>query len=169
MPRRSVVTGGTSSRVSNSAAALRAKERGPQATRSDHRHDHTDLFTRFAHCAAVWAGNPATFLVAAALIIGWAASGPAFGFSDTWQLIVNTATTVVTFLMVFLIQSTQNRDTRTLQLKLDELIIAVRGAHNQLAAAEDMSDAELDDLQREYRRRADAALDSLKERRSRRN
>jgi low affinity Fe/Cu permease len=169
MPRRSVAKTGASNRDSNPAAALDAKGAAHPATRSDHRHDRTDLFTRFAHCAALWAGKPATFLIAAGLIIGWAASGPAFGFSDTWQLIVNTATTVITFLMVFLIQSTQNRDTRTLQLKLDELIIAVRGAHNQLAAAEDMSDAELEELQREYRRRADAALDSLEERRSRRN
>jgi low affinity Fe/Cu permease len=167
MRRRSHAKGNTKNRTSDSSApgAKDVARRDPQ---SDHRHDHTDLFTRFARFAALWAGKPITFLVAATLIIAWAVSGPTFGFSNTWQLIVNTATTVVTFLMVFLIQSTQNRDSRALQLKLDELIIAVRGAHNQLAAAEDMSDAELDELQREYRRRAETTLDSLKERRARR-
>ena len=97
-----------------------------------------------------------------------AVSGPLFGFSDTWQLVINTTTTIITFLMVFLIQNTQNRDALALQIKLAELIIAMRGAHNQVAAVEDLSEDELEALHCEYRRRADATLDSLERRRTRR-
>ena len=96
----------------------------------------------------------------------WAASGPLFGFSDTWQLVINTSTTIVTFLMVFLIQHTQNRDTLALQLKLAELIIAVKGAENEIATAEDLSEEELEQLHGEYRRRAEATLEHLNRRRS---
>jgi low affinity Fe/Cu permease len=88
-----------------------------------------------------------------------------FGFSDTWQLVVNTATTIITFLMVFLIQNTQNRDTMALQVKLSDLIIAVRGTHNNMAMAEDLSDADLEALHREYRKRAEHAEASLEKRR----
>jgi low affinity Fe/Cu permease len=99
-----------------------------------------DLFGRFAVHTAHWAGRPLTFMMAVAIVLMWAASGPVFGFSDTWQLVINTSTTIVTFLMVFLIQNTQNRDTLSLQIKLAELILSARGAKNQLAAAEDLSD-----------------------------
>ena len=84
-------------------------------------------------------------------------TGPLFGYSDTWQLVINTGTTIVTFLMVFLIQNTQNRDTLALQIKLDELIIAMRGAHNNMAAAEDLSDEDLEALHEAYRKRAEQA------------
>ena len=123
-------------------------------------------FTWFAHTVAHWAGKPAAFLIALTLIIVWALSGPLFGFSDTWQLVVNTATTIVTFLMVFLIQNTQNRDTLALQIKLADVIIAMRGTHNSMAIAEDMSDEDLEALHQEYRKRAEQAEASLQERRA---
>ena len=122
------------------------------------------LFTRFAQTAARLSGKPAIFLTALLLIVIWAASGPLFGYSDTWQLVVNTTTTIITFLMVFLIQNTQNRDAMALQVKLAELIIAMRGAHNRLAAAEDLSDDDLEALHQEYRGRAQATLHSLERR-----
>ena len=125
-----------------------------------------DWFTWFAHTTARFAGKPATFLIALALILIWAVSGPLFGFSDTWQLVVNTATTIVTFLMVFLIQNTQNRDTLALQIKLADLIIGLRGAHNKMATAEDMSEADLETLHEEYRKRAEQTGQSLHKRRA---
>jgi low affinity Fe/Cu permease len=98
----------------------------------------------------------------------WAAVGPLFHFSDTWQLVINTSTTIVTFLMVFLIQNTQNRDAMAVQIKLSELIIAMRGAKDRLAAAEDLSEDELERLHKEYAGRARATLESLEERRAQR-
>jgi low affinity Fe/Cu permease len=112
------------------------------------------------------AGKPLTFLVAALAVVIWAATGPLFGYSDTWQLIINTSTTIVTFLMVFLIQHTQNRDTLALQLKLAELIIAAQGAKNSVATAEDMSEEELERMHEVYRARADEALAHLTRRRA---
>ncbi|GAB4212055.1 MAG: hypothetical protein OHK0022_47390 [Roseiflexaceae bacterium] len=89
-----------------------------------------ELFRKFANKTSDIVGSPWAFIAAVALIIGWAASGPLFGFSDTWQLVINTGTTIITFLMVFLIQNTQNRDARAIHLKLDELIRSVKGARN---------------------------------------
>ncbi len=99
------------------------------------------------------AGRPATFATAVALLIVWAASGPLFGFSDTWQLIVNTSTTIITFLMVFLIQHTQNRDGLAVQIKLAELILMMKGAENELATAEERSEEYLEHLHEAFKTR----------------
>src|SRR5215208_7945497 len=112
----------------------------------------TSWFTRFAKWTARASGRPATFVLAAGIVIVWGLTGPLFGFSNTWQLVINTGTTIVTFLMVFLIQNTQNRDARAMHLKLDELIRALKGARNQLVNLEEMSDEELDQLQKEFQR-----------------
>jgi low affinity Fe/Cu permease len=108
------------------------------------------LFTRFAKWTAKKAGRPLTFGTAVTLIVVWAATGPLFHYSDTWQLVINTSTTIITFLMVFLIQNTQNRDGEAIQVKLDELIRAVEGAHNTLINLEDMEEDELDRLHAHY-------------------
>jgi low affinity Fe/Cu permease len=100
-------------------------------------------FHRFATHAARRAGNSSTFGLAVLVVVGWAVTGPLFGFSDTWQLVINTSTTIVTFLMVFLIQNTQNRESMATQMKLDEIIRATLGAHNVLLDLEERSDAEL--------------------------
>lgn len=110
-----------------------------------------NLFRRFAHHAAETVGSPLAFGAAVGFIVAWLLSGPHFHFSDTWQLVVNTATTVVTFLMVFLIQNSQNRDAKAIHLKLDELIRGVRGARTELVDLEDLADEELDRLQREFK------------------
>jgi low affinity Fe/Cu permease len=123
------------------------------------------LFSQLASRTAHLAGKPLTFLLAVAVVLGWAISGPVFGFSDTWQLVINTSTTIITFLMVFLIQNTQNRDTLALQLKLAELIIAMRGAKDDLATAEDLSEEDLERLHETYRKRADETLGHLERRR----
>jgi low affinity Fe/Cu permease len=128
---------------------------------------HNEWFSRFAHETARLAGKPITFITAVAAVVIWAATGPLFGYSDTWQLVINTSTTIVTFLMVFLIQNTQNRDTMALQIKLSELIIAVQGAKNRLAAAEDLSEEELEQIHKEYSSKAEATLESLEQRRAR--
>jgi low affinity Fe/Cu permease len=123
------------------------------------------IFSRAACAFAHLAGRPVTFLAAAGLVIVWAMSGPFFGFSDTWQLVINTSTTIVTFLMVFLIQNTQNRDTSAIQIKLAELILRLDGADNKLATAEDLSDEELERLHRQYKQRAETMQESLDRRR----
>ena len=110
----------------------------------------TSRFTNFSKWVSHAAGHPATFIGALAIIVIWAASGPIFGFSDTWQLIINTSTTIVTFLMVFLIQNTQNRDSAAMQIKLDELIRAVEGAHNGLLDLEEMTEADLTRMRERY-------------------
>ncbi len=112
------------------------------------------LFTRFAASTAHAAGRPITFIVCLAVVIGWAVSGPVFHFSDTWQLVINTGTTVVTFLMVFVIQNTQNRDGKALQAKLDELIRA-SASHNAFIGIETLTEEELGELQRECKSAAD--------------
>ena len=122
-------------------------------------------FSEFARRLAMWTGRPIAFLIAAGAVLIWALSGPLFGFSDTWQLVINTSTTIITFLMVFLIQNTQNRDTMALQLKLSELIIAVQGAKNDLSTAEDLSEEELERLHDTYRKRAEETLGHLERRR----
>ena len=110
----------------------------------------TSWFTRFTKWTAKATGKPLAFTMAVALIVGWAVTGPIFGFSDTWQLVINTTTTIVTFLMVFLIQSTQNRDSEALQVKLDELIRATEGAHTALLDLEELEEAELDAMRDRY-------------------
>jgi low affinity Fe/Cu permease len=112
----------------------------------------TDAFRVFAHRSSTMLGSAWAFGAAVLIILLWLVTGPMFNFSDTWQLIINTATTVVTFLMVFLIQNTQNRDAKAMHLKLDELIRAVKGARNQLVDLENLSDEELKKLQKQFRR-----------------
>ena len=112
----------------------------------------SDLFRQFASTTSRWMGSPPAFMLALVAIVAWAAVGPLFGYSDTWQLAINTGTTIITFLMVFLIQSTQNRDARAIHLKLDELIRGLQGARNRLVDLENMTDAELDGLQQEFQR-----------------
>ena len=104
----------------------------------------TSFFTRFSKATAHAAGKPLTFILAVSAIIIWALSGPLFGFSDTWQLVINTSTTIITFLMVFLIQNTQNRDSLAVQLKLDELICALKEADNRFLDIEDLDEKDLD-------------------------
>jgi len=122
-------------------------------------------FAKSACLISHWAGKPATFLIAVAVVVAWGISGPLFGYSDTWQLVINTSTTIVTFLMVFLIQNTQNRDTAAMQVKLAELIIRLQGADNKLATAEDLSDKDLEQLHLAYKQQAEDMLASLHERR----
>jgi low affinity Fe/Cu permease len=110
------------------------------------------FFRRFAACVSAAVGSPWAFLLAAGTVVVWAALGPHYGYSDTWQLIINTGTTIVTFLMVFLIQNSQNRDARAIHLKLDELLRAVKGARTGLVDLEELSDEELDRLQQQFKR-----------------
>ena len=111
-----------------------------------------DRFTRFASAASVWLGSKWAFLGAGIVIVVWGISGPLFHYSDTWQLVINTGTTIVTFLMVFLIQNTQNRDARAINLKLDELIHAVGRARNRMINIEKLSDVELNVLSQQFDR-----------------
>jgi low affinity Fe/Cu permease len=120
-----------------------------------------DWLERLARNSAIATGRPWAFLVALGVVIVWAASGPLFHFSDTWQLVINTGTTVVTFLMVFLIQRAQNRDTLAVQVKLAELIIAMKGAKNEVAMAEDMPEHELQALHDEHSEQAERHIDRL--------
>jgi len=109
-------------------------------------------FDRLARWVERQVGSPNTFIMAVSVVLIWAISGPLFGWSDTWQLVINTGTTIVTFLMVFLIQSTQSRDTRALHLKLDELIRVNQAARNSLLNLEDMSEAEIQEVKKTFDR-----------------
>ncbi|HET7679852.1 MAG TPA: low affinity iron permease family protein [Xanthobacteraceae bacterium] len=116
-----------------------------------------EWFSLFSQATAWVTGRPATFLLAFTVIVVWAATGPIFDYSDTWQLVINTGTTIVTFLMVFLIQNTQYRDTMAIQLKLAELILALKGVPNKFAMIEDLSDEELEALHEQCRTQAETA------------
>jgi low affinity Fe/Cu permease len=118
-----------------------------------------------AQAFASWTGHPAMFLLAVVVVVIWGATGPYFNYSDTWQLVINTGTTIVTFLMVFLIQNTQNRDILTVQIKLSELVLAMKGAENRFAALEDLTDEELHALHEECKKRADMTRGHLERRR----
>jgi low affinity Fe/Cu permease len=120
------------------------------------------LFTRFAKWTARATGRPPAFAIAAGIIIVWGATGPLFDYSNTWQLIINTGTTIVTFLMVFLIQNTQNRDTEALQVKLDELIRVTEGAHLVLLELEELDDKELDRIRGIYEKLAKKAREAAR-------
>ena len=119
-------------------------------------------FDRFSKRTARWSGHPIAFVAAFGLIVAWLVTGPIFHFGTTWQLVINTATTIVTFLMVFLIQNTQNRDGAAVQLKLDELIRAIQGAHNELLDLEELTEAELDQFKVKYLELANAARRDLR-------
>ena len=119
-------------------------------------------FTRFTKWTSRFTGRPITFLAAVLIIVVWAVTGPLFGFSDTWQLVINTGTTIITFLMVFLIQSTQNRDSEAMQVKLDELIRAAKGAQNALLDLEELEEGELDRIRADYQRMAERARGELR-------
>ncbi len=123
-----------------------------------------DDFSSFSHNVAHLAGKPLTFVLALTLIVVWAVSGPFFGFSETWQLVVNTATTIITFLMVFVLQNSQNRDGEAVQAKLDELIYAIRGADNRFVQAEKLTDHELHALREKLLQQCDKASAELERR-----
>jgi low affinity Fe/Cu permease len=116
-------------------------------------------FSRFSRKLAFWTGNPVVFAGAAGAVVLWAVMGPVFGFSDTWQLVINTSTTIITFLMVFLIQNTQNRDTEAMQIKLDELIRVTKRASNALLDLEELDEKTLDEFRERYEQLAQRAKD----------
>jgi low affinity Fe/Cu permease len=119
-------------------------------------------FSSIARRIAVLSGRPGTFLLALSLVVLWGVSGPIFDYSDGWQLTINTATTIITFLMVFIIQNTQNRDTEAMQIKLDELIRATQGAHNALLDLEELEEEQLDRYRKKYEQLAAAARERLR-------
>ena len=123
--------------------------------------ERTASYSQFAKVAAHFCGRPRVFALAIAVIAAWVVTGPMFGFSDTWQLVINTGTTIITFLMVFLIQNTQNRDTEAIQVKLDELIRATKGAHNALLDLEELEEENLDAFKAKYQALAAAARAGL--------
>ena len=157
----------TAPTATTSVVAERQEIQARQETQGKQdKHGHHEWFGRFAHEIARLSGKPGAFILATAAVVVWGLTGPLFNYSDTWQLVINTSTTIVTFLMVFLIQSTQNRDTMALQIKLSELIIAMHGAQNRLAAAEDLSEEELEELHKEYCGRAESTREHLEKRRA---
>ena len=147
-------------------ASRAAAARSNDAARATKRTSVSDLFSRASCAIAHWTGKPVAFLTATALVVIWATTGPVFQYSDTRQLVINTSTTIVTFLMVFLIQNTQNRDTMALQLKLSELILVINEAENRFATAEELTDEELEKLHEELHGRTQATLGHLNERRA---
>ena len=120
-------------------------------------------YAQFTKATARFCGRPIVFVLAAGTILAWIVTGPLFGFSDTWQLVINTATTIITFLVVFLIQSSQNRDTEAIQIKLDELIRATKGAHNALLDLEELEESELDRFRNRYESLARSARSNVDE------
>ena len=122
----------------------------------------SSFFNRFAKWTARAAGKPMAFFLAVIIVVFWAVTGPIFGFSDTWQLVINTGTTVVTFLMVFLMQNTQYRDSEAIQIKLDELIRVIEGAHNILLELEELDENDLDRIKAEYEKLAEKARKDLR-------
>ena len=125
------------------------------------RPNRASWFTRFANAGSRATGRPGTFVLAVIIVVTWATTGPIFGFSDTWQLIINTGTTIVTFLMVFLIQNTQNRDSEAMHVKMDEVIRALKGAHNALLDLEELDDKTLDTIRLRYRKLAAKAREDI--------
>jgi len=119
------------------------------------------FFNRFAKYTSRVTGRPVTFVLAIAVVIAWGVTGPIFGFSDSWQLVINTGTTIVTFLMVFLLQNTQYRDSEAIQIKLDELIRSIEGAHNALLELEELDQEDLDRIKAGYRKLAEKARKDL--------
>ncbi|HEV8247523.1 MAG TPA: low affinity iron permease family protein [Polyangiaceae bacterium] len=109
-----------------------------------------NVFERFSHRVTLWTGSTWAFITALSVILAWAATGPIFHYSDTWQLVINTSTTIITFLMVFLIQRAQNKDSKAVSLKLNEIVAALEGASNRLIDVEDLSEHDLDVLHRHY-------------------
>ena len=126
------------------------------ASRSEPLTDRS-FFTRLSQATARWAGKPVTFFCAFAVIVLWGLSGPFFGFNDTWQLVINTSTTIVTFLMVFIIQNSQNRDTAAMQIKLDELLSKVEGARQELMDLEELDEEKIEAIRKEFEKRARTA------------
>ncbi len=125
--------------------------------------NHRAWYSRFAKNTAHFSGRPRVFAIAVATILVWIVTGPLFHFSDTWQLVINTGTTIITFLMVFLIQNTQNRDTEAIQIKLDELIRVTHGAHNVLLDLEELDETNLDAFKRKYQQLAQEARQHLQQ------
>ena len=124
---------------------------------------NSSWYARLAKAAAHYCGRPRALAFAVGVILVWMITGPMFGFSDTWQLVINTGTTIITFLMVFLIQNTQNRDTEAIQIKLDELIRATQGAHNALLDLEELEEDSLEEFRRRYQALAQAARAAQRE------
>lgn len=139
----------------------------PYALRLDYDNIMNDFFRKLAQRISVAVGSPLAFAAALVIILVWALSGPLFGFSDTWQLVINTGTTIITFLMVFLIQNTQNRDSRAMHLKLDELLKATKSARNLMVNIEEIPDSELEELQIEFRELHQKYHDALLKRKTR--
>ena len=145
------------------SGSRRQRARAPEAEVVENGGNSKGWFTRFSQTTSVWTGSPVAFFLALMVIVVWVVTGPIFKFSDTWQLVINTGTTIVTFLMVFLIQSSQNRDSKLIQLKLDELIRAVDTAETALIDMDEMSEEELKEVQEKFSQVAAEAREELKE------
>lgn len=128
-------------------------------------HQEMSRFSRFATWASHTSGHPSSFIFALAIIAVWAVTGPLFKFSDTWQLVINTSTTIITFLMVFVIQNTQNRDSAAIQLKLDEIIRSLEGANNALLNMEELDEKDLESIRESYLKLAEDARNSIRKKR----